>query len=79
MTEEQKAQLKRYVETWKRIGPELERMKEEEVRQTDMKKAIRRFDGLLAHAVRTHPPEATSGLVEQQRIFMKIAGRKGCD
>jgi hypothetical protein len=64
-----------WAENWKRAGKELERIERAELRRLDGYKAIE----LLCHdADYTVPPLAplpTSGLVEQQRLFMK-AGRR---
>jgi len=76
MTPEQRAQMKRWVDTWKLAGPELERMREEEVRQEDTIRAFEVFKGMAFLVNRTHPPEPTSGLVEQQRWFQMLAARQ---
>ncbi len=65
--------MKRWVEAWKRAGPELEKMREEDVRNADTQRAVRAFSGLVANAVKKFPPEPASGLVEQQRWFMLLA------
>jgi len=63
---------KQWVENWKRVGPILEKIKAEELRNPDYHKEL---EGLLpmcdlacAHA----EPSKTSGLVEQQRLFAKM-------
>ena len=54
---------------WRRAGPELERMRREEIRKADTSRSIPAFDGLFEGAVRDFPPRPTSGLVEQQLCF----------
>jgi hypothetical protein len=76
-TPEQWAQMKRWVDNWKTLGPELERMREEDVRNTDTKRSIRALKGIALMTLPNHPPEPTSGLVEQQRWFRLIALREG--
>lgn len=77
MTPEQRAQMKLWVDTWKRAGPELEQMREEEVRGADTARAFEIFEGMALLANRNFPPEPTSGLVEQQRWFQLSAIRQG--
>ncbi len=74
-TPEQIAQGKLWVEAWKRAGPELERIRRQELRTGDMDREV---ELLCGPADYHHPPRAplpTSGLIEQQRWFMKAAGR----
>jgi hypothetical protein len=74
-TPEQLALGKRWAETWKLAAADLERIKLKEIRELDTYKTI----ALLCHtADYTQPPYAPkpwSGLIEQQRLFMKAAGR----
>lgn len=69
-------QYRAYVEQWRRAGPELERVRAEELRRY-------RYDPADADAVIemgdscVGPPRLTSGLVEMQRLFMKAARRQG--
>ena len=75
-TPEQIALGKKWAETWKLAAVDLERIKRKEIRELDTHKTIQL---LLKSADYTQPPYAPkpwSGLVEQQRWFMKAAGRK---
>ena len=72
MTEAERAGLKEYAERWKRLGPLLEAQREEDVRRSDTISNIEAFGRLWMDAVKRCPPEPTSGLVEQQRWFMKL-------
>lgn len=69
MTAEEKARAKKCVDAWRRAGPELERMRREEIRHADTARSIPAFDGLFEGAIREFPAKPTSGLVEQQRCF----------
>ncbi|HEX2749059.1 MAG TPA: hypothetical protein VHM91_13720 [Verrucomicrobiales bacterium] len=73
MTDAEKARLKEHAERWKRTGPLLEAQREEDVRQSDTLTAFAFFAGMPLHNLRNFPPLPTSGLVEQQRWFRKIA------
>jgi hypothetical protein len=72
VTDGERAQLKEYVERWARVGPLLERQREEEVRRTDTSSSVGVFGRLWHEALRVRPPTPTSGLIEQQRLFMKL-------
>lgn len=75
-TPEQIALGKKWVETWRLAGEKLERIKRKEITELDTYKTI----ALLCYdADYTKPPYAPkpwSGLIEQQRLFMKAAGRE---
>jgi len=65
--------IQKSVAAWRRAEPTLECVRRENIRTTDTASAIAAFSGMALASAKTHPPEKTSGLVEQQRIFMKIA------
>ena len=67
-----KEQVREWVETWRRAGPELERIRREEIRATDTMGGLEAFKGLVRRALDDCPPRATSGLVEQQAIFSRL-------
>ncbi len=74
-TPEQIALGRRWVETWKLAGADLERIRRKEIRELDTYRTVALLCGPADY---THPPRAakpSSGLVEQQRWFMKAAGR----
>lgn len=64
--------IRRWVETWKRAGPELEAIRREEVRNANNIEALDALEGLFNHATRTMPPRETSGMVEMQKYFAKL-------
>jgi hypothetical protein len=70
-TGEHRDLLRKWVETWRRAGPELEAIRLAELRSVDTREAIRQIfgDGDLPPLP---PAPATSGLVEQQAWFAKL-------
>ncbi len=66
---------RRWVETWKKAGPELEKIRREELRRLDAYQAMALLCGPADYTVPPRCPKPSSGLVEQQRWFMKAAGR----
>ena len=73
-TREQIAQGKRWVDAWKRAGEVMEGLRRAELRQLDPHRAIEMLCGPADYRVPPRAPKPTSGLVEQQRWFMKAAG-----
>lgn len=73
----EKEQMRAWVENWQRVGPELERIKKEELRAMTEKEGISRALRVMDARVepRWRAPERRhhSGLIEQQRLFMKLA------
>ena len=60
--------MRRWVETWKQAGPELEAIRQREMKQVDIAEAVRQLLG-SASLLHRDPPLRTSGLVEQQAWF----------
>lgn len=69
---EQIEQGRQWVAAWKRAGPELERMRREELRRLDAYQAISLLCGPADYTVEPRAPKPSSGLVEQQRLFRKL-------
>jgi hypothetical protein len=63
--------MRRWVETWRQAGPELEEIRRREIEATDSAVAIRQLFG-SAPPPWDLPPRTTSGLVEQQAWFAKL-------
>ena len=63
--------IRRWVETWRRAGAELDEIRRRELESADTREAIRRLYGSGA-LVRDLPPRTTSGLVDQQAWFAKL-------
>ncbi len=70
-TAEQIALGRKWVAAWQRAGPELERIRREELRRLDAYKAIALLCGPADYTRPPRAPKPSSGLVEQQRWFMK--------
>jgi hypothetical protein len=70
-TPEQIANGRRAVAAWKRASDAMELLRREELRQLDGYKAIALLCGPADYTVPPRAPKPTSGLVEQQRWFMK--------
>ena len=72
---DEQAAIRRWVETWRRAGPALEAVRLRELREDDYEANLPTLDAMLTWACEHAEPRATSGLVEQQRWFMKIRQR----
>jgi hypothetical protein len=70
MTE--KDAIRRWAQTWKEFGPELERIRLLEVRSQDNLLSLKLLARAFNHATSTQPPDQTSGLVEMQRHLAKL-------
>ncbi len=64
--------LKEWARKWKELGPELEEIRKQDIRNSNTAQAILSYNMMFAHAIATTPPKPTSGLIEQQAIFQKI-------
>ncbi len=60
--------MRAWVERWRVAGPELERVRQAELRAVDTVAAVAALDG-LSWVLREHSPAPSSGLVDQQRLF----------
>lgn len=72
---EQLADGKRWVAAWRRAGPDLERIRRQEIRELDTFKVIAQLCGPADYHRAPHAPKSSSGLVEQQRWFKKASHR----
>ena len=72
-TPEQIAQGKAWVRAWDAAGAAMEELRRQELRQLDGYRAIELLCGPADYRVPPRAPQPTSGLVEQQRWFMKAA------
>jgi len=70
-TPEQVAQGRRWVQAWEQAGPAMEKLRREELRKLDARQAIALLCGPADYRTPPRAPKPTSGLVEQQRWFMK--------
>lgn len=72
MTATEKEALRAYVARWERAAPLLQQVRDADIRAADTAQSMRIFSGSATWAVTHRPAAATSGLVEQQRWFMKL-------
>ena len=74
-TAEDRELLRKWVDTWRRAGPELEHIRKRELEALNVEgatqEAIRQIFGSTALALHS-PPKTTSGLVEQQMWFRRL-------
>jgi len=65
------ALLRRWVETWRRAGIDLEQIRNAELQSIDTRAVVRHlFDGFVPT-----PGAPTSGLIEQQAWFARLRGQ----
>jgi len=72
MNESEKENIRRWLAGWQTAGPILERLRVEAIRNSDTAAAIEQLSDAFESALHQYPPAATSGLVEQQRIFARL-------
>ena len=75
MKTEQQETNRRIVQQWKRAAPELERVRQEELRAYVYDPCA--VDAMLEFGLRHAQPREGCGLVEMQQYFMQAARRKG--
>ena len=75
-TPEQIALGKRWVETWRLASQDLERIRRKEARELDIYKATSLLCESADYTKPPYAPKPWSGLIEQQRLFMKAAGHE---
>jgi hypothetical protein len=68
---EERELIRQWVETWKRAGPELEAIREREIREADNVQVVAILRGAINLATQL-PVRPSSGLVEMQRLFAKL-------
>jgi hypothetical protein len=69
--EELHARMKAYALGWKETGEILEAERRERVRRADTARSLQLLGGAFDSAVWLHPPNPSSGLVEQQEVFAR--------
>jgi len=62
---------RRWVQTWKQAGPELEAIRRREIRDADNLAVLALLESAFNQAL-SLPPRTTSGLVEMQKWFAKL-------
>ncbi len=71
MTEQEKEQTRTWIKNWEELGPILEDLRAASLRLVDTQEAIAAFELAYKSARLNSKPRETSGLVEQQRLFMR--------
>ena len=69
------ADAARWMQAWRSAGPALERVRREELRNIDGRRAIALLTGPADYRREPRKARLSSGLVEQQRWFMKARHR----
>ncbi len=64
--------VRRWAQTWKEAGPELEKIRLREMRDEDNLLSLQSLARAFNHATSTQPPDESSGLVEMQRYLAKL-------
>jgi len=64
--------VRQWVRNWEAAAPVLERLRDEAIRNSDTATAIEQLSDAFESARRHWPAPATSGLVEQQRLFARL-------
>jgi hypothetical protein len=70
---EEREVMRRWVKSWKEAGPVLDAIRRQEIRQADNLKVLALLDCAFNQAVRELPLRPSSGLVEMQSWFAKLA------
>ena len=68
-----KAPLKNFVEQWQGLGPELEKIRKRELKTLSTSQALKNLAGAYEDCRRRFRPKPTSGLIQQQEWFKKLA------
>jgi hypothetical protein len=72
---EQVARGRAWAATWREAGPRLEEIRRRELRELDAFAAIALLCGNADYHEHPRAPAPTSGLIEQQRLFMRLHRR----
>ena len=66
------SELRDWVTAWRAAGPALAEIKRAELRRLDTLIALQQLADAFEMALRTAPTTNTSGLVDQQRILLRL-------
>jgi hypothetical protein len=75
MNKDEEALTRKWIECWRRAGPELERIRRKEIREADTARFVQATAGLLGALKTQLSNRKTSGLVQQQEYFRGLARR----
>jgi hypothetical protein len=71
MTEQEKASIRAWIANWRELGPILEKLRAESIRNAETVSSMEALDSAFDHAATTLPARESSGLIEQQAIFSR--------
>lgn len=74
-TPEKLDQYRHWAERWKKAGAALARIQRDELRDVDQRQQIALLCGPADDTVPPRAPTPTSGLIEMQRLFRRLANR----
>ncbi len=73
MEDSKRKEIEKWIETWEKAESALDKVKLNELRADDYYSQNQMFiNEMLQYAFEHHEPRLSSGLVEQQRLFMKL-------
>lgn len=57
---------------WAAASPVLQEVRDQDIRQADTARSLRNLAGIVLRTASEMPERTTSGLVAQQRVFLKL-------
>jgi len=69
---DEKEKLQAWAQRWKDTGKVLEKLRREEIKNSDLADSLRSFDLALKSALWLEPAKPYSGLVEYHKILSKL-------
>lgn len=72
MNADEQLLMKAWVNNWKKIGPELEKLRIEEHRSANLAETLLSLSDVTKAALMANPPQPYSGIIEMQRLFKKL-------
>jgi hypothetical protein len=73
MNDSETERIRRWVACWERAGQRLQELRREELRHADTQQSLMDLAGAFESCRLHYKPSPTSGLVEQQRWFRRLA------
>ena len=73
MNDSETDQIRQWVACWKRAGARMEELRRQRLRHTDTQQSLMNLADAFESCRLHHKPRPTSGFVEQQRWFRRLA------
>ena len=73
MADSEVDRIRQWVDCWKTAGLRLEELRRKELRHADTQESLQNLAGAFESCRLHHKPASTSGLIEQQRWFKRLA------